>query len=276
MSVYPIVKLPRKIKQAYEAQPAAVFSTPAVIETSELNPPRRFNTELLMTEAILLTVIAGGIALYVIWVAGILLWLIGIAAILAQASAMDGRYAQLWREYRDRIDRLQRQQWEEEFERTRWARLQTPEGIAQYRRQKIHEQLVASLPAQLSGVDLQVIDRHLALTLHEYFPHQLSLGKGSGLMLIDVESGLHISIIIDDQPQLVAGVASGSFLEDDLYLDRNWVVVRFTAEQVTQAVDSCCKALAEICAELLQEQAWLRPFSQVPDLWALPKNNEVA
>jgi hypothetical protein len=276
MSVYPIVKLPRKIKQAYEAQPTAVFSAPAAHETAELNPPRRFNTELLLAEALLLTIIVGGLALYVSWIAGILLWLIGMVLILAQASAMDGRYAQLWREYRDQTDRLQRQQWEAEFEKTRWARLQTPEGIAQYRRQKINEQLVASLPAQPCGEDLKVIDRRLALTLQEYFPHQLSLGKGSGLMLIDVESGLHISIIIDDQPQLVAGVASGSFIEDDLYLDRNWVVARFTADQVNQAVDSCCKALAEICAELLQEPEWLRPFGQVPDLWALPKDNEVA
>jgi hypothetical protein len=276
MSVYPIVKLPRKIKQAYEAQPSAVFSTPLAIKTSKLKPPRRFNTELLLTEALLLTVMAGGLTFYVSWIAGILLWLIGIALILAQASEMDGSYAQRWREYRDQMDRLQRQQWEAEFERTRWARLQTPEGVAQYRRQKIHEQLVASMPAQPGGEDLNVTDRRLALTLQEYFPDQLSLGQGSGLMLIDTASGLHISVIIDDRPQLVAGVASGSFLEDDLYLDRNWVVVRFTAEQVNQAVDSCCKALAEICAELLQAPEWLRPFSQVPDLWALPKNHGVA
>jgi hypothetical protein len=273
MSVYPIVKLPRKIKQAYEAQPSAIFSPPVASETVELEAPRRFNTELLLAEASLLTVLACVIGLYLSWYAALLLWLVVIALILAQASAMDGQYAQRWREYRDRMDRLQRQQWEEEFERTRWARLQTPEGIAQYRRQKIREQLVASMPAQPCREEVQPIDQHFALTLHEYFPHQVALGKGSGLMLIDVESGLQIGIIIDEQPQRVAGMASGSFIEDDLYLDRNWVVARFTAEQVNQAADSCCKALAEIYAELLQEQEWLRPFSQVPDLWALPKED---
>jgi hypothetical protein len=270
MSIYPIIKLPRKIKQAYEAQPAAVFQPPAApLEPLALKPPRRFNPELLGAEFLLLSMLSGGISIYLHWLTCLLLWVIGVALIFAQAIAMNGQYDQLWREHRDRMDRALRQQWEAEFERSRWERLQTPAGIAQYRRTKIAAHLAASSPARPISPATTPIDRQFAQTLTQYFSHKVHVDKGSGLMLIDQESGLHISIIIDRLPQAVAGIAAGSFIEDDLYLDRCWVVARFTSNQAHRAADSCCKALAEVCAELLQDNSWLPPFNQVPDLWAL-------
>jgi hypothetical protein len=90
-------------------------------------------------------------------------------------------------------------------------------------------------------------------------------------MLIDELSRLHISISIDSVPQRVAGVAAGSFLEDDHHLNQGWVVVRFSADQVRNTPDSCCKTLAEIGAELLQNPGWLEPFAEVYDLWQVPE-----
>jgi hypothetical protein len=72
--------------------------------------------------------------------------------------------------------------------------------------------------------------------------------------------------------QRVAGVAAGSFLADDHHLNQGWLVVRFSADQVRNTPDSCCKTLAEIGAELLQSPAWLEPFADVYDLWQVPDN----
>jgi hypothetical protein len=270
VSVYPIVKLPRKVQQAYAAAPQeSLFDPPQRVDAVAPAPPRRFHTEMLATESVLLSVFCGAIGFYGAWLAGVLLWLIGIAMIAVQASRMDASYGQRWCDYREKTDRHLRQQWEAEFEQARWERLQTPDGIAQYRRQLISTLLLASNEAVANSDPLPSIYRQFAQTLNQYFPRQVFLETGSGLMLIEAQSNLHISIVIDERPQKVAGIAAGSFIEDDLYLDRGWVVARFTAEQVTQYPDCCSKALAEIFMELLQDPAWIEPFGSIPDLWAL-------
>jgi hypothetical protein len=273
MSVYPIIKLPRPIKQAYAVESYVPLFDPQPM--LEKNPtvavPQQLALRLLAIEAAILTMLAGSLGLLGQGIVGLGLWLLGIGLVFFQASYMKKSYAQRWRRYREQTELLQRQQWEQEFEMARWERLQTPDGIAKFRRRKIGELLASSLVASDIEKETSLLEEQLGIALHQYFPHHTQLGKGSGLMLIDRQSGLHISIIIDTQPQPVAGVAAGSFIEDDLYLDRCWVVARFTAEQVDRAVDSCCKAVAEVCAELLQNNNWLQPFAQVPDLWAMEK-----
>jgi hypothetical protein len=270
VSVYPIVKLPRKVQQAYAAAPQeSLFDPPQRLDAVAPAPPRRFYTEMLATEITLFSIVCVAIGFYGSWLAGVLLWLIGVALIAAQASRMDASYGQRWCDYREKTDRHLRQQWEADFEQARWERLQTPDGVAQYRRQLISTLLLASHEAVANSDSLPSIYRQFAQTLNQYFPRQVFLETGSGLMLIESPSNLHISIIIDEQPQKVAGIAAGSFIEDDLYLDRGWVVARFTAEQVIQYPDCCSKALAEIFMELLQDPAWTRSFGSVPDLWAL-------
>jgi hypothetical protein len=271
VSVYPIVKLPRKVQQAYAAAPQeSLFDPPKLVDAVAPKPPRRFHSEMLAVESTLLSVVCGVIGFYGSWLPGVMLWLIGIALFAAQASRMDASYGQRWCNYREKTDRHLRQQWEAEFEKARWERLQTPDGIAQYRRQLISTLLLASDAAGANLDPLPSIYQRFANTLSQYFPRQVYLELGSGLMLIEAQSNLHISIMIDERPQKVAGIAAGSFIEDDLYLDRGWVLARFTVEQVANYPESCSKALAEILMELLQDSAWTNPFTETPDLWTLP------
>jgi hypothetical protein len=269
--MYPIVKLPRYIKKAYQADIALpIFKSQPLLQNPG-QPPRQFNLGVLGLE-VCLVVILGAIANY--WIGllvGSAIFISGMLFLLAHVGAMQSSYKSRWYEYHQQMDRFRRQQWETDFDRTRNERLQTEEGISSYRRQRVAEILARTMTPIATEKDLASLPTAFITTLSRWFPHKIHGGIGSGLMLIDEASRLHISISIDSIPQRAAGVSAGNFLEDDRYLSQGWVTVRFSADQVRNTPDSCCKTLAEICAELLQNPAWLEPFADVYDLSQLPE-----
>jgi hypothetical protein len=275
MSVYPIVKLPRHVKKAYQADLAlpAFESQPLLQNPGQ--PPIRFNFWVLGIEAFLV-VIVGAIANY--WM-GLLVGgatlVSGVLFILAHVGGMQASYKNRWYDYHQQLDRFRRQQWETDFDRTRSERLQTEEGISGYCRQRVAEILARTMTPDVAEEELASLPTAFMTTLSRWFPHKIYGGIGSGLMLIDEHSRLHISISIDSVPQRVAALAAGSFLKDDHHLNQGWVVVRFNADQVRNTPDSCCKTLAEIGAELLQNPAWLEPFAEIYDLWQVPEESMV-
>jgi hypothetical protein len=275
MSVYPIVKLPRHLKKAYQADLALpVFESQPLLQNPG-QPPVRFNFWILGMEAFLV-VIVGAIANY--WM-GLLVGgatlVSGVLFMLAHLGGMQTSYQSRWYEYHQQMDRFRRQQWETDFDRTCSERLQTEEGLSSYRRQRVAEILARTMTPNLAEQELASLPTAFITTLSRWFPNKIYGGIGSGLMLIDEHSRLHISISIDSVLSRVAGVAAGSFLEDDHHLNQGWVVVRFSVDQVRNTPDSCCKTLAEIGAELLQNPAWLEPFADVYDLWQVPEESRV-
>jgi hypothetical protein len=273
MSVYPIVKLPRHVKKAYQADLALpVFESQPLLQNPG-QPPIRFNFWILGVEAFLV-VIVGAIANYEmgLLVGGATL-VSGVLFMLAHVGGMQASYQSRWYEYHQQMDRFRRQQWETDFDRTRSERLQTEEGISSYRRQRVAEILARTMTPNVAEAELASLPTAFMTTLSRWFPHKIYSGIGSGRMLIDEHSRLHISIVIDSVPQRVA--AAGSFLEDDHHLNQGWVVVRFSVDQVRNTPDSCCKTLAEIGAELLQNPEWLKPFADVYDLWQVPEESRV-
>jgi hypothetical protein len=273
MSVYPIVKLPRKIKKAYQSDVACpIFETQQLLQNPG-QPPRRFNLWALGIEAGLAIIISGIANIAMGWFVATAILVSGLLFLLAHVSAMHTSYSNRWYEYHQQMDRFRRQQWEDEFDRTRNERLQTQDGINSYRRHRVAEVLAQTLTPEPATEELASLPTAFITTLSHWFPRKIHGNIGSGLMMIDPDSRLHISISIDAIPQRVAGVAAGSFLEDDQNLHQGWVVVRFSADQVRHHPDSCCKTLAEIAAELLQNPAWLQPFANVYDLWQIPEQS---
>jgi hypothetical protein len=271
MSVYPIVKLPHHVKKAYHADlTLPVFASQPLLQNPG-QPPIRFNLGVLGLEAFLVVILAAvanyGMGLLV----GGATLVSGLLFLLAHVGGMQASYKSRWYEYHQQMDRFRRQQWESDFDRTRSERLQTAAGLSSYRRRRVAEILARTLTPTTTTAELASLPTAFITTLSHWFPHKIYGNIGSGLMLIDEASRLHISISIDSVPQRVAGVAAGSFLEDDRYLNQGWVVVRFSADQVRNTPDSCCKTLAEIGAELLQNPAWLEPFADVYDLWQVPE-----
>lgn len=266
MSVYPIVKLPRQVKKAYQADLVLPIVESQPLLQNPGQPPNRYNFWLLGTEAFLVVIVGAIVNYWMGLLVGGATLVSGVLFMLAHVSEMQTSYNSRWYNYHQQMDRFRRQQWENDFDRTRSERLQTEAGASSYRRQRVAEILARTMTPKIKEEELASLPTAFIATLSRWFPNKTYSGIGSGLMLIDEYSRLHISILIDSAPQ-----RAGSFLEDDHYLSQGWVVVRFSADQVRNTPDSCCKTLAEIGAELLQNPEWLKPFANVYDLWQVPE-----
>jgi hypothetical protein len=275
MSVYPIVKLPRQVKKAYHADLALpVFESQPLLQNPG-QPPSHFNYWILGLEAFLV-VILGAVASY--WIStfiAVATIISGMLFLLAHVGGMKASYQGRRQKYHQQMDRFRRQQWEADFDRTRLANLQTAAGVSSHRRRQVAEILARTMTPELAQEESVSLPTAFITTLSRWFPQKIYGGIGSGLMLIDEISRLHISISIDNVSQQMAGVTVASFLADDYHLNQGWIVVHFSADQVQNTPDSCCKALAEIGAELLQNPAWLEPFAEVYDLWQVPEKSLV-
>ena len=50
------------------------------------------------------------------------------------------------------------------------------------------------------------------------------------------------------------------------FLAKNWLVIRFAEEEIARCPKSCCKAIAQIIAEVIGDDLELRQFSGIEDL----------
>ena len=53
---------------------------------------------------------------------------------------------------------------------------------------------------------------------------------------------------------------------NQLFLEWNWIVIRFTEKQVVQAPLSCCKFIATVIAAVTGDRSCLKPLESEPDL----------
>ncbi|OLP17385.1 hypothetical protein BST81_16430 [Leptolyngbya sp. 'hensonii'] len=65
------------------------------------------------------------------------------------------------------------------------------------------------------------------------------------------------------------------------FLNRGWIVIRFSEEQAMRQANSCCKTIAATIAQILTDPSYLLPFSEVPDLqpvrcWTAEEGKQMA
>ncbi len=273
MSSYPIIKIPAALERAYRSEPVlANFEQPAAGQPASV--PQYFNLPLLAIEAASAVIIGGWGWFRFSWFMGILMGGGGLLLVVAHAFAMSRTYSDRWYLYRAASERYLQKQWETQFSQARSARLQTADGIARYRRQKVSAVLKHTQTNCGGARSLTPAARQFAQALTEWFPGRIH--TEAGLALIDRASNLHISIEIDEPYQKINGEIQatnyvGSTLDqrhNNLYLNQGWVVMRFSSLQTTDYADSCGKVIAELIAELLQDEAWLIPFQTVEHLIA--------
>ena len=90
--------------------------------------------------------------------------------------------------------------------------------------------------------------------------------------VIHTPSGLGIDVEIDEpyagkskKPTHCCD-ADSDMRRNQLFLEWNWIVVRFTEKQVVQAPLSCCKFLAQAIAFVTGDRSYLRQLETQPDL----------
>ncbi len=89
---------------------------------------------------------------------------------------------------------------------------------------------------------------------------------------IDKSVNLYIDIEIDEPyaynnkvPTHFVG-ASKDTKRNNFFLDKNWIVIRFSEEQVVRYPQSCCKAIAKVITNVLGDNLYLSQFVMVADL----------
>jgi hypothetical protein len=272
MSSYPIIKIPDALERAYRSQPVLANFEP-YHSPDPISVPQHFNLPVLAIEAVLAILIGGRCWKCSGWL-GIGTSVGGLILVMIHAWAMNNTYADRWYLYRTQSDRDQQQQWEVQLSQARSERLQTDDGIARYRRQKVSAVLKHTQAHRRAVGSLSPAAAQFAKILAKWFPEHIN--TDAGIALIDRDSNLHISLEVDEPYQKINGEiqathyagATADQQHNNYYLDRGWVVVRFSALQTADHADSCCKVIAELAAEFLQNENWLAPFATVDNLAA--------
>jgi hypothetical protein len=90
--------------------------------------------------------------------------------------------------------------------------------------------------------------------------------------VIHTPSGIGIDVEIDEpyagkskKPTHCCD-ADSDMRRNQLFLEWNWIVVRFTEKQVVQAPLSCCKFLAQAIAFVTGDRSYLKQLETEPDL----------
>ncbi len=97
---------------------------------------------------------------------------------------------------------------------------------------------------------------------------------------IDASIGLRIDIEIDE-PFDPEGLTPSHYLRNvqdqmwnDFLLSKGWSVIRFSVSQMKYVPDSCCKAVATLIHNILEDDVILNPFKQIVDLEPQPRWTE--
>lgn len=184
--------------------------------------------------------------------------------------------------------KIEQKLYEQDCEK-RKAEARLPEAVQKHRKEKLSNLLKNTHD---DGENHQSKEgRHektLRKELDVYFPGKIFTNKAllipehehpytSDITYIDADISLYIDIEIDEPYALPSGKpihyigCTKDINRDDFFLNRNWVVIRFSEEQVVCHTRSCCKFIAEIIDELTGASTTLDRLLDVDDLPQMPQ-----
>ncbi len=153
------------------------------------------------------------------------------------------------------------------------------------RKQKLSSALLSdvSLPDGLSSAQPGVSESFFLQYLNRYFGGAIRQGEelsvpgakykySTDFSFIDAETGLRIDIEIDEPYE--GRSKQPHHCRDDyrdtnrnkFFLSANWVVIRFSEEQISRYPDSCCRAIAAAISEITLCDRYLQSLRQYPVL----------
>lgn len=290
MSTYPIVLIPYDLHYARTSKPAKpIFNEyPPAAPGEELNPDS-------LDKAIIWTSLISGWILSLIFLGinfflGNISFLVTLYVTYLFYIKAKGTKAQRMKEYRAKKIEYERklstyhyrkQKFEEEA-----FKIQSPEQLAQYQLNLIKDILKQTVSADGSNSKApkgysearfynQYLSKHFPGKIHTGLTLKIPNYKHPytpDFAYIDNSLNLHIDIEIDEpydfdtkKPTHYLGAWSDSN-RNGFFLGRNWVIIRFSEEQVIINPLSCCKEIAKTIVNITGDVLVLSHFLNIPDL----------
>ncbi|AFY75333.1 hypothetical protein Syn7502_03486 [Synechococcus sp. PCC 7502] len=282
MNYYPIIIIPKPLQHIKTAMP----KIPKFREKQPRSPqiPQPIEIKLIFIESLAVIGISIGIGLVNLTI-GIGVLVFGFIVIAIQALILKNnfptrlqKYEQEVRAYPSKLEAFNqlKLEYDQEVER-----LQSPEYILEFRQRLLLDTLKQTKPHDGTnskarrGMSEAKFVKHLNRYFDTNIYERLTLNIPNSpkpyspdFAYIDRGLNLYIDIEIDEpyshrQPIHFIG-------QDDrrnqFFIDRGWIVIRFCEEQVVRYPRQCCKAIAEVIADILGDGLELTRFENTPPL----------
>jgi hypothetical protein len=286
MEHFPIVLIPpliRRIKA--ELPPLPAFpGQPPVLPAANV---QQIDLKVMAIEFIAVIVIGGIVTQFSPWL-GMFLLVGGLMVVGIHAWVQTQSYAQRLKSNSQDLEgyyqELAAYSKKEADHQAEVAIARAPENVAAYQYSRLLKALGRVVPedGQQEAVFLSPAEEKLAEALNHYFPNKIYLRpffSPAGLpphvldfAYVDPALNLRIDVEVDEPYDLSTGEpkhclhAFDDQAWNELLLNKGWIVIRFSAQQVMQEPTSCCKAIAAELYKLVGDPSILQPFAAIPDL----------
>lgn len=291
MSEYPIILIPSAIKNAQTAEPPVKtieqFTGPEPRKPGE--PPKKFYGKGTAIWSFIAVItggfISGGFSLPILpCVVFFLLLVVSRVIYLFQS------YPERLKEHKNDVKKYDKDMKDYIGKRNSYPEyvttVRTPEKIAEYQYETLLQVLKGSISHDGKNNKPPTEgnqERFFRDYLNQYFPNNIH--KNLKLIIpnyeypytadftyIDENIKLYIDIELDEPYVYTTGEPT-HYLDNPrdarrnrFFINKGWVVIRFSEEQVVCNVKSCCKTVAQVIAEITRDNSILNDFNDIPDL----------
>lgn len=288
MSQYPVILIPTAVEKVKSAKPPEpIFTEPLPQQPGA--EPEKLNTTVIAVEATVATVPSVAIASQGGTVPGLLLFLAAVGAIATQAWHQITTYPQRKQEHEREVANypkklknyeIKKRQHEEKIKVS-----QSPEKVADFRYKLLMQILSQTVPHDGNGsrATRGPAEALFGNHLNRYFSGKIHQGLTLKIPDFDypytpdfayIDKGLNLYIDIEiDEPYVYHTGAPTHFVgawkdsnRNRFFLAKQWIVIRFSEEQVICYPQSCCKTIAQVIAQVTESNSILNQFASLTDL----------
>lgn len=294
MSQYPIILIPSEIEKVKSAKPPKPI--PPDPPQQPGTKPQKLNNTLIAVEtavAIPTIPIVSQLTSIPVW----LLFLVAAGAIATQAWNQISTYPQRKREhdrevanYPTKVKDYERKKRDHE-EEVKLAL--SPERVAEFRYTLLRQILSQTVPhdgnngrATRGSAEASFgnhLNRYFSGKIHERLTLSIpnfEYPYSPDFAYIDNELNIYIDIEIDEPYVYHTGTPT-HYVEswkdskrNNFFTNKGWIVIRFSEEQVICYPQSCCKTIAQVIAQVTENNSILNQFVSFPELQAIKQWTE--
>ncbi len=286
MSHYPITLIPPQIEQVKSAQPPV--PEPPTLPQQPGPEQKKLNTTLIGVETAI-AAISVPIVSQITSIPGWLLFVVAVGAIATHAWYQITTYPQRKQKYNNEATDYDKKLKDYEERKRQHEQeviaVRSPERIAAFQYNKLLEVLSQTVPHDGNGSTATKNPEEIKFRnyLNTYFPSNIHTGLTLRIpdfqhpytpdfAYIDRVLNLYIDVELDEPYVYHTGLpthflrASKDTRRNNFFINKGWVVIRFSEEQVVCHPHSCCKTIAQQIAEITGDDLVLSQFTNVQNL----------